>query len=957
MPKEPFLKSIARASLEQFDHQLDRLTLIFPNRRAGLFYRKYLSEYITQPAWSPTITTLEDFITSHSKLIEVNPIKAMFTLYTVYCQVVKHPESFDKFYYWGNLILKDFSDVDNYLVDPDHIFRVIGSQRELDEAFFYLSEEDQKVIRSFWAGFLPKASKNQNSFLSTWKILSPIYKLFAEQLKKEGFGYKGMIYREVVQRLDEIEPALDQNYWFAGFNALNTVEKRVIERYINQDGNKIIWDLDDYYVSDINQEAGHFIREHQKSREFQASFSSVATSNLNDAKKIVTATSVSLEQGQVKSLANKLANLADHPDFVPEKTAIVLPDEHMLIPLLNSIPDGIDKINVTMGYPLKETQHYALFEILIKSGKELHKNGVENNKWYYQSVLDITSSPILNRFYKEEFKKLRSHIFNQNRSYIAYSELTDVIEAPCLDLFIPRQVLEQLEFLEALCHWMIQQKTANDIERSALIQLHEIFVLVRNELLQHNFNVTHDSFLRIWRQLGSQIKIPFSGEPLEGVQIMGVLETRNLDFKHVFILSMNEGKWPSEIHDNSFIPYNIRKAFDLPVAEHQDALQAYLFYRLLQSADTIDVYYNNISEFNQNGELSRFIRQIELETDIQVVHQTLVNKGGVGARKDIVIQKDDNIRQKLKQFLIQDGAQSKRLSPSALNTYLDCRLKFYFQQLERISEIKEVEDDLNAAQFGNLLHYTMEDLYGSLSDPKASLITHNVIQQLMGNIDRSIDSALITYGLKDKNKESSDLDGRTVIAHQVIKRYAEAILKHDLNYVPFEVTGLEVGQEEGYTTDITVLFEGENQKVGLKGIIDRIDQKEGRIRILDYKSGRDERKAPSVASLFDREENKRNKAIMQVLYYCLLYRSKHQDEKAILVPGIFNSRDLFLADFDTHVSFKGIKLEDFALVEDEYLEGLENLIQELYDVEVPFDQTEDLKKCDYCPYANICMRN
>lgn len=952
MDNNPFLKDLAIQCMDEYNDRLDQLTLVFPNRRAGLFFGQYLSELLERPAWLPQIITLEELMTQMSEFELVDDIKATFMLYAAYRHIVKQPESFDKFYYWGQMIFQDFNDVDNYLVDPEHIFQVITTQKELDESFFYLSEEDQKIIKSFWSGFVPKASKNQHSFLTTWKILNPLYHKFRSDLNGLGVAYKGMIYRNVVELQEEaLADLLPKQVWFAGFNALNRAEEALIKKCLELCECKVFWDADDHYLDNPDQESGHFLRGYKSDSVLGGTFSESAQKRLNDDTRKITVTAVALEEGQVKTLAGELAKLREGSALQLQRTAVVLPDELLLTPLLNSIPAEIQKINVTMGLPLRASPYFGLFELLIRLHTRVRSSANDQQFWYGPEVLTVLNQPVIQRYFTSEASRLKTYISEHNRVYISGEEISN--EADTLAGFFQfKPDVKGLlsHFLELSEGFVSEQITS--VDRATIYELQLVFKRLLQEVREYNLNINLDAFARIWRQMGMSVRVPFTGEPLAGLQIMGVLETRNLDFDRVFVLSMNEGKWPNSSTTSSFIPFNIRKVFDLPVVEHQDALQAYLFYRLLHRAKEMHVFYNNVSEFNHNGELSRFVKQVEFETDIQVQHRTLVNPVGSGSRNTITVDKDALIMEKLRKYVVTSAGDHSRLSPSALNTYLDCRLKFYFSQVESLSEETGLSEDLDPALFGNLLHMAMEHLYTTyLQDRSNNSLEKEDFSNLKGLVESSIEAAFLEYKL-----DVDMPDGQTIIAKRVIQKYVEAILRHDEIHAPFEIVGLEAGQRDGFYIDLPITIENTMEKVGLKGIIDRIDRKDNTIRVLDYKSGRDQRKFSSLEGLFDRDNRDRNKAVMQVLYYSLLYQRRFEGQSETIVPGLYNSRDLFMKGFDTKISLGRKQIGDFGELREAFEEHLTALVQEIFDVQTPFDQTDDEKKCGYCPYNKICMR-
>lgn len=953
MQNQSFLESIASKCYEQYGRNADQLTVVFPNRRAGLFFRKHLGKLTEKPIWSPKITSLEDFILDKSELIPADHLQSLFILYSVYRKLLKNAEGFDKFFFWGEMILKDFNDLDTYLVNPDHIFTIIQSQKELDESFYFLPDEDQQVIKSFWSGFLPKASKTQSEFLNTWKILKPLYNQFKDELRNNGLAYKGMIYRDIAEKIDHVETSDNSgDIWFAGFNAFTASEEKILKYYLQERGSKIFWDVDQYYLKDTHQESGFFFRQYQKDTVFQNTFPEELPNRLVDDAKRIEVTSVSLGEGQVKAVAEQLATLSQSAAFEEENTVIILPDENLLIPLLNSIPSTISKVNVTMGFPLKSSQYFSFFETLLvlHNGTSKMKDGQQ--RYYFKHALSLLGHEVCIKHFAEESKGLVLYIQEHNKINLTFGEIEEGFPVISKLFAAKASVEEQLHFYLELIDQFLDG-SISILDKSILFNLHSAIKNTLKSVANYDIQLDIEVFSRIFKQMGASLKVPFTGEPLEGIQVMGVLETRNLDFQNTFILSMNEGIFPSDGSSSSFIPYNIRKAFDLPVMEHNDALQSYLFYRLFHHSENINIYYNNISEFNHSGELSRLVKQLEFESGLNIERTALINTVKAAAAKAIVIQKDKPILDKLNEYLVTGNEQYTRLSPSALNTYLDCRLKFFFKYVEKIKEPNEVTDDLDPALFGNLLHVAMEYLYLPYSqEANSSTVPASDFSELINRIPEAI-----THSFNEnKMADTEGQNGRSIIAGRVIKKYIEEILKYDKLQAPFDILGLEADHKDGYVMDLPVEVNGKTVQVALKGIIDRIDRKGDSVKILDYKSGRDERKFGKMESLFDRDSATRNKAVMQVFYYCLLYKSKFPASTDKLVPGIFNSRDIFNKDFDVKIKYNRVFLEDFTLVEQEYTDLLKEFLSEIFDPSVSFDQTSDTKKCGFCPYVGMCMR-
>jgi hypothetical protein len=950
----PFLKELAQKCLTKYGNQSEKLTLVLPNKRAGLFFRKYLSELTDKPIWSPKILSIEEFILSFSNIKPADQNYLLFALYAVYKKKIKQAETFDNFYHWGEMILNDFNDIDNYLLDPEHVFRIVKSQKELDDAFYYLPEEDQKTIQSFWASFLPKPTKTQDDFLRTWEILNLLYLEFNKLLSQKGISYKGGIYRKVAEQIDEEEfDQNDQTIWFAGFNAFTKAEERIIKYFVNEKAAEIYWDIDAYYLNDEIQESGYFFRQYLKDTVFSESIKRDANDSIKHVKKYISTHAVALSMGQVKSVGEKIKQLAANKNFVPEKTVIIIPNENLLLPILNSIPEVINQVNVTMGYPIKHSDYFIFFELLLDLIATDLQSGA-NRYFKSKSVISLLSHNCFSTFFADNSKSFIQDAISRNRNMLHMDELQKAL--PELHEAI-NNVSDTSLLLSSFIKYLnkVKEEALTTLDKGVIFELHKMLSNIQQSTEAFDLNLDLKSIARLFSKMGGT-KVPFTGEPLLGLQIMGTLESRNLDFDHVFILDMNEGVWPKDNSNNSFIPYNIRKAFDLPVVEHSDAIQSYLFYRLLHQSSTIDIYYNNVSEFNHSGELSRYVQQIQMESGLSFNKIAVSNNITPQAIRPIVIEKTEEILKDLSRFETK-GEKNDRLSPSALNTYLDCRLKFYFKYIERIKEKEELKEILDAATFGNMLHYTMEYFYQNLIDFIGS---KHIQKENLINTQETLNEA-ISKAFEELNwklDESLAHSGQQLIASKVIHKFASKIIEHDMEYAPFEICELEAGVEDGYKLDLVITIDGVRKEIGLKGVIDRIDKKDHVVRILDYKSGGDERNFTSIESLFDREGNKRNKAAMQVLLYCLFYKQNNSSIEELLVPGVFNSKDLFSSNFDVKIKEgRSNVINNFSAIEEDYKENLEKLLVDIFDSNIDFDQTNDTKKCEYCPYSSICMRN
>jgi hypothetical protein len=945
-----FISDVAQHLLTHHAEHLGQCTVVFPNRRAGLFLKKELSKKISQPVWSPEVVSLEDFLLVFSSIKKTDTLTLIFELYEAFIQHQPKAESFETFYFWGEMLLRDFEEVDHYLVQPKQLFHYIKSDRQIAEDFYFLSPEQEKIIRSFWEKFFPTASKSQQQFMETWRILLPVYESFQQQLLQKQIGYTSMIYRHLADTPDVQLPKSSGPIIFAGFNALTPAEEALIKYFVLDHQAEILWDVDDYYVRDERQEAGRFLRKYQKDITLGKTFSGELPQRITQPKEI-NVTGVSLEIGQAKAIGEKVKTLLDkgekHEDIV-----IVLPQDYMLFPVLNALPENVQKLNVTMGYPLKDTPLFGLLEAALEVVEHAHMSADNGLSFYHKPTLDVLSHPYLYQKDRSVLDTFIKDVRDQNMVRIFQSEIKE-LKLELLDVIfrVPKQGESLASYLFRIVEMLGKDVVERyQIEREYLYHFQQLLGRLETILGHQSVEVDLKTFKGLFRKASRSVKIPFSGEPVEGLQIMGVLETRNLDFKHVFMLNMNEDIFPSSQRLGSFIPYHIRKAFGLPTFEVQDSIYAYLFYRLLQRAGHLDFYYNMYADFGLSGEVSRFVRQLELESGLTVSRFKLSNPIQVREHPGILVEKTPEILNKLNKYT--ETGHSK-LSASALNVYFECRLKFYFKYVLELFAKGDIQEELIQRDFGTVLHHAIELLYKDAVENRPNRIVEpNDFFKMKNSVDGAIAKAFREhYGLGGKRK--FELQGRNLVMADVMKKFVHKILELDEAYAPFEIVSLE--DEDKYLRIFTVNTSSQQWKIRLGADIDRVDRKGTTVRVLDYKSGRDKRNIDNLPTLFDREFSKRNKAGFQTMLYAWLYAGKHGTTHTI-TPGLFNIHELFQDGFTPTLIVEGEPLTDARPHLEWFEQQLSALLSEVFSLEQPFDQTTDLKKCGYCDFKNMCGR-
>ncbi|WP_370087178.1 PD-(D/E)XK nuclease family protein [Ekhidna sp.] len=954
-----FLSQVAEHLITHHNENLGDVTVVFPNRRAGLFLKKHLSKKVDKPVWSPTVLSLEDFLFRFSKTKKTDTLTLVFELFEAFKEHQPASEGFESFYFWGEMLLRDFEEVDHYLVNPKQLFHHIKSDRQIAEDFYFLDEEQERLIQKFWQEFFPSASKSQEQFVETWRILAPVYESFKARLEKDGVGYTSHIYRELVDRLDQEKLNVKGSILFAGFNALTPAEEVLVKHFVSEHNAEVLWDVDAYYLESDIQEAGGFLRQYQKDSILGPTFPESIDDQINRAKQ-VEVTGVSLEIGQAKAIGEWVDELVKQK--VPlEEIVIVLPQDYMLFPVLNAIPENVDKLNVTMGYPLKETPLFGLLEAAIEVQEHLQLSAENGITFYHKPTLDVLSHPYLYTDEKGPLNKLIKDIKKKNQVRIFHQDILDLNSTILNTIFRQLKDSETLagylkSIVEVLGQFVVERF---GLEREYLYHFQQLLSRLQEILENQTVQVDLKTFKSLFRKATRSVKIPFSGEPVEGLQIMGVLETRNLDFKHVFMLNMNEDIFPAAQRNGSFVPYRIRKAFDLPTFEVHDAIFAYLFYRLFQRSEQLSFCYNMYADFGMSGEVSRFIRQLEQESKLTIQRKKLSNSIQVKERFPISIEKTNEVIDRLMIYTDKvEPKERKRLSASALNTYFDCKLRFYFKYVLRLFSGDELEDELDARNFGNVLHMTLEYLYLDAVQGKPDrTIDQNDFFKMKNSVDGAIEKAFRKhFGMGDKRKFT--LKDRNLVMADLIRKFVEKILAFDEAYAPFTIVSLE--KEDSYERLFTIQPNGTPFNVRLGADIDRVDKKDGAVRVIDYKTGRDNKEIVSVEKVFDptpgtQWKKGRNKAGFQTLFYAWLYTSKHGANDSI-TPGLFNMQELFQQHFDYRLTLEGEPLSDARSCLSEFEVHLSNLLSEIFGSDAPFNQTEDQGKCKFCDFKGICGR-
>lgn len=956
---KPFLYQVASLFYEKWGAEVSRLAFVFPNRRTGLFFQKYLSEVADTPLFSPTILTINDLFIQLSGKQSADRISMLFTLYDIYIRQSGSTETFDEFLYWGEMLLNDFDDIDKYMANARMLFSNVTDLREIENDFDFLSDEQIAAIRSFWSSFYPRGdTPNQQQFLAVWQVLYDLYEEFRATLAAEGKGYEGMIFREVVESMERSEsPDLPyERIVFVGLNALSVSEERFLAQLQKREIADFYWDYVSDKVTDPDNKASYFV-----SRNLKSFPSSMKLPPEEKVKTEIEVIGIPSGIGQAKHVYTLLSDWCKEAEMSSEealRTAVILPDEHLLIPVLNAIPEQIRRINVTMGYPLAGTPVASLIEYILALQKNVRYID-RNPLFYFRDVLPVLNHRYILSTSPEIISSLVKEITENNKIYISHTELE---KTPLLEiLFTPVtgveafsdyliKVLEELnKVMSALSDEEEEDATlrTNDLEQEFIFHYFTTVNRMKEVMKDARIEMKIDTFFRLLKRVTDTITIPFHGEPLSGLQIMGVLETRALDFDRLIILSMNEGIFPQRKAANSFIPYNLRRGFGLPTYEHQDSVWAYHFYRLIERASHVSLLYDTRSNGLQTGEVSRFVHQLHYHYEVPMRDKLVVYNVSSSKTPPLAVPKREDIMRRLDAY--RKGG-SKAISASAINTYLDCPLKFYFSVVEGIREEEEVSETIESDVFGSILHKVMEELYKPFQGKMVTVDLLKAIRKDTALLTEAIARAFASEFFKTEVVRS--LTGQNYLIGEMIRKYVEKILERDGKLTPF----VYIESERKINGLISL---SDHSEIRLKGFIDRVDEVRDAIRIIDYKSGSGTTTFSSIESLFNKEEKDRAKAVMQVFMYCWMYAHFTENKGKTIQPGIYYVRSLFSDPFDPSVYHriergKSEKVEDFSGYAQAFEEGLRGCLDEIFNPEIPFTQTPTGKACSYCPFKGIC---
>lgn len=954
---QSFLQLVAHDLYTKIGNDLSRTVLVFPNKRANLFFNEYLASESDQPIWSPAAMSISDLFQKLSIQKKGDPILLVCELYKVFKEETLSQETLDDFYFWGELLISDFDDVDKNLVDADKLFSNLQALKNLMDDYEFLDKEQEEAIQQFFQNFsIERRTELKDKFISLWDKLGTIYHRYRENLEAQGIAYEGMLYRNVIERLDTDVQLKYDKYIFVGFNVLNKVETKFFQLLKDADKALFYWDYDIFYTQQIKKhEAGEFINRNLKlfPNELPASY----FDSLKNPKKI-RYISASTENAQARFLPEWIRSTFS-AQYEEKENAVVLCNEALLLPVLHSIPQEVKNVNITMGFPLAQTPVYSF----INAAMELQTKGYRSDtgRFSYEAVSAILKHPYTQQL-SAKAEPLERELTQTNRFYPLPSELKQ--DEFLANLFTPRSGIR------ALCDYLIglikdistiyrKESEYNDIfnqlYRESLFQSHNkinrLYDLIESGIL----NVRTDTLKRLITKVLTTSNIPFHGEPAIGMQVMGVLETRNLDFRNIVLLSLNEGQLPKAGGESSFIPYNLRKAFGMTTIEHKNAVYAYYFYRLIQRAENITLLYNTSSDGLNRGEESRFMLQLLVEGPHEITREYLEAGQSPQSTKEIEIEKTPEVMDQLFRAYDTANPHSFTLSPSALNAYLDCRMRFYYHYIAGLRTPDEVSAEIDSALFGTIFHLSAQLAYTELT-ANGKMIKKEDLERLLRDevkLQEYVDQAFKKELFKVAPDEKPEYNGLQLINSKVIASYLKQLLRNDLHYTPFEM----VAMEKKVWEKITVNTSRGALTLRLGGTIDRMDAKEDTLRVVDYKTGGSPKAPANIEQLFTPSETRPNYIFQTFLYAAIMCRQQSLKVAPALLYIHRASSESYSPVIEMGEPRKPkIPVNNFTFFEDEFRERLQALLEEIFDENEPFKQTEEIKKCSYCDFRAICRR-
>ena len=946
-------------------------TLFFPHPKALRRFQERLQTY--SQAYAPALYVLEEWVIAKSQLT----VAAQATLITRLYKIIKnyYPaiEPLDRFYGWGSVLLQDFDWIDRCLVNADHLFKNLYQQKSLDRSYDYLTEQQREAIRTFWKSFGKQLSTQQQAFLDMISILSTVYKALQDELETAGIGYTGLCYKQIKTHSRAFPPPRAP-IAFVGFNYLNPAEEKLIANWHQQTILKFYWDIDAYYMEDTRQEAGYYLRAHSKKTYYRPSFTQPYPDRINNPTKDIHYIPCHTRIGQIQQALKGLETCFRIHQPTPHQVVLVLADETLLLPLVTAWPAHLPPFSTSMGYPLRQTLTYQLVELLLTLQIARHQANCLPGYGPTQLV-----------------QRLLHHPFIKTHEPLVVQQILATLSPTSIHCYIPSSLLAEHFLLEQVLGQsppndsvlIIQgiTHTLNIIAKASMPYISTYYTWIPDESIAINAlqetlqqlvnclaashtcegedggNHPSDRLFALFVSLVQDRQLPFAETSHPSpIPILRMDETALIDADYVFILGMNEGSFPPSPTKGSYIPYNLRKAYHLPTLDtFQPAIAAYLFYRLLQRAQQVWITYNLPTPSNHQKEMSRYLLQLRYESHVSIDVQQPSTSITLPRANTLTVSKDPSVMILLHNLINPSTPDQSSLTPTALNTYIDCSLQFYFRYLSKLQSRSVPSSE--STRFGNLLHAVMEKLYTPWAGATATPVQAADIKALQKDIKSYIQAAFSNYY---QPLPTDPIPGQQLIEQAVMEKIIHQLLILDLNKAPFRILGLEMGKKTPLRVPFTL---PSGMVVYLEGIIDRIDLHQGTVQVIDYKTNKHDMYASSIESLFEQSNKRRNKAMLQLLFYTwLIKKSSLYPSYVTVTPHLIQVSKIFEPIFDPRLLLPGLDqknstpMNDLTPYQETFEKNLATLLNELLDPSIPFSQTPNRSTCLHCPYQRICLR-
>jgi len=976
-----FLQYVAEDLMAKHEHHLAKVAVVFPNKRASLFLSEHLAHLSEKPIWSPAYITISDLFRNHSDRVVADPIKLVSDLHKSYIEQTGIDETLDHFYGWGQLLLADFDDIDKNMADAEKVFSNLSDIHELDDVS-YLNDEQKQILLKFFSNFSPDHDTVlKQRFMRLWSKMGDIYYAFNQRLAKQGLAYEGALYREVASK-PEIQFEYE-HYVFVGFNLLQRVEQKLFALLKSQGKASFYWDFDRYYMPNRGQqgtdnEAGHYIAQYLEFFPNELDSTQADIYDMFSKQRDISIISSPTENAQARYISRWLLNHSPKVSgriAAGRKTAIVLCNEGLLQTVIHCLPDEVQKVNITTGFPLIQSPVASLVTLLLN----LQTTGYSTQRQCYRlkHVNAVLNHPFT-KFLSQEVSTLYDSINLRKLYYPSVNELA-IDEGMQLLFAHPDNHVTMLQWICDILHRIaiqaendIHEEHTNDpLSQESLFRMYTLLNRLKGLVEKGDLEVDIITLQRLIGQLISSTSVPFHGEPIEGIQVMGVLETRNLDFDHVLILSCNEGNMPKGVNDSSFIPYNIRRAYGLTTIDHKVAIYSYYFHRLLQRASDITIVYNNSTTDGRTAEISRFVLQLMVESPHHFDFYSLQSGLQLSTSSRPSIAKDAKVLELIrKQFDISLNADKKStalLTPTAINRYMRCPLQFYYRYVCNLYESEEQDDDtIDNRVFGNIFHEAANIIYSRLTEKSTLIQKSDITNLLKGKIDieRAVDEAFQKELFKAKDKPQSGmtekmLNGLQLINREVIIHYLRQLLTIDERCTPFTILGLEC--------DVVAMIETSHIKTTIGGRIDRLDKITDhqsknnineRIRVIDYKTGGKRLTyLPDIEAVFNKANiAKHSDYYLQTILYSIIVRTQRQLNPNLIPvsPALLFIQHAGSNDYDPILRFGKDRIDDIEDFRLRFEELLTQTVDEIFNPNIDFTPTDDRQQCIQCPYQLLC---